>query len=160
MSRIDAPERRDFISSISSRICAWIVTSSAVVGSSAIEERGVEGRAQSRSSRAAAGRRRSDADTASSAARRRGCDLREDLDGAAMRVSLLTRSCAWITSITCMPIVNTGFSDVIGSWKHHADVVAADPADLFPRELQQVAAAIENFAGDDLSGGSGIRRGC
>ncbi len=28
-----------------------------------------------------------------------------------------TASCARITSVSCMPIVNTGFSDVIGSWK-------------------------------------------
>ena len=31
--------------------------------------------------------------------------------------SCVHRSCARITSVTCMPIVNTGFSDVIGSWK-------------------------------------------
>ena len=30
---------------------------------------------------------------------------------------LETCSCSSITSMTCLPIVNTGFNDVIGSWK-------------------------------------------
>jgi len=36
---------RSFISSISSRICAWMVTSSAVVGSSAISRSGPQAKA-------------------------------------------------------------------------------------------------------------------
>ena len=47
----------------SSMICAWIVTSSAVVGSSAIRMRGLAGRAPSRSSPAGACRRRTRTDS-------------------------------------------------------------------------------------------------
>ena len=53
---------------ISPRICAWIVTSSAVVGSSAIEDARLAGERQARSSRAAASRRTVRADTAERAA--------------------------------------------------------------------------------------------
>ena len=42
-------------------------------------------------------------------------DLGEDVDGARVRGLPAARSCARITSVTCMPIVNTGFSEVIGS---------------------------------------------
>ena len=52
-----------------------------------------------------------------------------------------------MTSVTCMPIVKTGLSDVIGSWKIMLISLAADLADLVPGERQQVAALEEDLAG-------------
>ena len=70
-------------SRISSRICAWIVTSSAVVGSSAIEQLRACRRAPSRSSRAGACRPRTGADTGRArAAGVRDADQLEQLDRA------------------------------------------------------------------------------
>ena len=65
--------RRPCSCAISSRICAWIVTSSAVVGSSAMRSCGLARRAPSRSSPAAACRRTARAGTRRCAARDRGC---------------------------------------------------------------------------------------
>ena len=41
---------------------------------------------------------------------------------------------------SCMPIVKTGFSDVIGSWKIMLISLPRIVADLVPGELQQIAA--------------------
>ena len=107
-----------FCRSLSScRICAWTVTSSAVVGSSAIRTSGLSASAMAIITRwrmppeSSCGywvRRRSASGmrTASSAstARRRPS-------------SRPTGSCARIASINCRPMVSTGLSEVIGSWK-------------------------------------------
>ena len=76
-------------------------------------------RAPSRSSRAGASRRRTDAD---SRVRRdlgaRDADLVEQLGGALVRVlPRQRRSASASASRICRPIVSTGLSDVIGSWK-------------------------------------------
>ena len=60
-------------------------------------------------------------------------------------------SCCRITSVSCMPIVNTGFSEVIGSWKIMLISLAADLADLVPATAQQVASLETDLAGDDLA---------
>ena len=121
-------------SRISSRICAWIVTSSAVVGSSAISSSGCR-RAPSRSSRAGACRRRAGAGTRRRAARARGCcTSAQHLDGARSSASR-GRACWCSTTVSaiCSPTVSTGLSEVIGSWKIIAIAVAADRAHLAPR---------------------------
>ena len=65
---------------------------------------------------------------------------------------LLTFSCAWITSVTCIPIVKTGLSEVIGSWNTMLMSLPRICADLVPRQLQQVAPVVEDLAGDDAAG--------
>ena len=100
-----------------SRICAWMVTSSAVVGSSAISTSGSAASAR-RSSRAASGRRRAGTDTRRSAARHRVCRPRRAARaraGAPRRPQ--ARYAARCTSMICRPTVSTGLSAVAGSWK-------------------------------------------
>ena len=70
---ITAESKSSFRRPISSMICAWIVTSSAVVGSSAIEDVRVARRAPSRSSRAGACRPRTGAGSRRRATRDSGC---------------------------------------------------------------------------------------
>ena len=85
----------------SAMICAWIETSSAVVGSSATIRRGLGARAPARSPRAGACRRRTGADSGRCAARRPGCRPRSS---SSMRARAAPRRrdsgrCVWIVSI-------------------------------------------------------------
>ncbi len=106
-----------FNSSIRSRICAWIVTSSAVVGSSAISTCGLQASAiaiitrwrmppeswcgyWSRQRRASAMRTRSSISRARSRAACHG-----------------SLKCRTTLSAICVPMVSTGLRLVIGSWK-------------------------------------------
>ena len=103
---------------MSSRICAWIVTSSAVVGSSARTSDGLQASAIAIIMRCRipplnwcgilrqAPRRIGDADHARASPPR----------GRGPAAVVMPR---WISSpsVSCRPIVSTGFSDVIGSWK-------------------------------------------
>ena len=49
-------------------------------------------------------------------------------------------------SVICRPIVSTGLSEVIGSWKIMRDVAAADLAHLLVGQRQQVAAVEQDLA--------------
>ena len=102
---------------ISNRICPWIVTSSAVVGSSAMMRSGLLSSAMAMATRwrmppenwcgYACSRSSGDGmPTLTSAARARS--------SAAARE---TFSCARIVSIICASMRRTGFSVIIGSWK-------------------------------------------
>ena len=104
----------------SSRICAWIVTSSAVVGSSAISSSGLhdERHRDHHALPHAAGElvrivasTRSLGDRDPDAARASRSRSRQRV---ALRSSL---RCSRTASAICSPTVNTGFSEVIGSWK-------------------------------------------
>ena len=110
------------------------------------QQRRVAARARSRSSRAAAGRRRSDAGTASFASPGSGMPTSaEDLDRAPVRLLLRRLSCAWMTSVTCIPIVKTGLSEVIGSWKTMLISLPRILRISSQRQLQQVAAPDRGF---------------
>ena len=100
-----------------SRICAWVVTSSAVVGSSAISTRGPQASAV-----AIIARCRSPPLSwkAYSSMRRSGlgiptCRRRSIARSRAARASRPRWS--WIVSIIWFPTVWTGLNEVIGSWK-------------------------------------------
>ena len=131
-----------------SRICFWIVTSSAVVGSSAISSFGSQAIAIAIITRCCwppdicdgnLSMRRSGSGMPTSAS-----SAMERLRAASPRSPMCRRS----TSSSWKPTVNTGFSDVIGSWKIiemsaprnarssrglHADDVAAAEHDLARR---------------------------
>ena len=101
----------------SSRICAWIVTSSAVVGSSAISSRGSQ-----ESAIAIITRWRMPPDSSCGNARSRstgrGMPTRSSSSPARSSAAALSTSrCARICSASCAPIRCTGLSAVIGSWK-------------------------------------------
>ncbi len=104
-------------SRIRSRIWAWIVTSSAVVGSSAISTLGLQDRA-----RAIITRWRMPPENSngyeSARSRARGMPTRSSSSIARSRACSSGRpSCSWICSTIWRPTRCTGFSDVIGSWK-------------------------------------------
>ena len=106
-----------FSSSIRSRICAWMVTSSAVVGSSAISTCGLQAE------------RHGDHDALAHAAGELVRILVEPAPGIgdAHQVEHLARALArrrhdtprWRTTLSaiCVPMVSTGLRLVIGSWK-------------------------------------------
>ncbi len=140
----------------SSRICACTVTSSAVVGSSAI------------STLRLAGDRHRDHDALPHAARqlmrvlvealrwRGNADLLEQLDRAPIeRLRSARGSYSRSDSRSCRPMVCTGFSAVIGSWKIIADALAAHLAHLLWRELREVVAGEQDAAALDDAGGAG-----
>ena len=60
--------------------------------------------------------------------------------------------CARIASTICWPIVWTGLSEVIGSWKIIDIAAAAQPAPLVGREAQHIAAVEQHGFGLDLAG--------
>ena len=143
-----------------SRICAWIVTSSAVVGSSAMSSSG-RWRSPSRSSRAGACRPRTRAGTARRGARRTGRRRSRAARSRAPRAasSFMSGWCVASASAIWSPTVSTGFSDVIGSWK----IIAMSPprivAQLLLRHLQQVLALVDRLARRDPARGLGSARG-
>src|SRR5262245_9333589 len=116
MISIATPKRRDRSFS-SSRICAWIVTSSAVVGSSARIRAGSHTRAMAIIIR---WRMPPLNWWGYCASRRSGSAMPTRLSSSAARTrawaELMPR---WISagSVSWRPIVSTGLSDVIGSWK-------------------------------------------
>ena len=106
-----------FRRSIRARISAWIVTSSAVVGSSQIRRRGRQAIAMAITTR---WRIPPDNSCGYWFSRRSGSGIRTSRSSSSDRA----RACArlrprWTTSpsASCSPTVNTGLSDVIGSWK-------------------------------------------
>ena len=112
-----------------SRIWPWMVTSSAVVGSSAIRGSGRRS-ARARSSRAGACRRRTP--TGSGRARRwdRGCrPWRAGRRRGRAPPARPTSSWTCTTSVICAPMVWTGENELIGSWKIMPMRRAADRLD-------------------------------
>ena len=103
----------------SCRICAWIVTSSAVVGSSAISSAGPADQRHGDHGALAHARPTARTDTC----RRRGCgfgkaDQPEHLLGLVRAARLARIGCgSAATSLIWLPIVCSGDSEVIGSWK-------------------------------------------
>ena len=102
--------------SIRASIWAWIVTSSAVVGSSAISRAGRR-RAPSRSSPAAACRPRAGADSAHAPLRRRYPHPLQHLERPPAGGRRDAPRWRTTTSAIWAPIVKAGLSEVIGSWK-------------------------------------------
>ena len=103
-------------SAIRSRICAWIVTSSAVVGSSATSSSGSHARAIAISTR---WRIPPDISNGYCLTRSAGLAMPTMSSSSTARAHAALRpSLRWrrSTSTIWLPIVNTGSSDVIGSW--------------------------------------------
>ena len=104
-------------SSISSRICFWIVTSSAVVGSSAMSSFGSQASAIAIITR---WRMPPENWCGYSPMRSLACGIptRSSTSAArSMACSLLTPRCSLTVSAICLPTVIVGFSEVSGSWK-------------------------------------------
>ena len=101
-------------------------------------------RAPWRSSRAGACRRRAGADSRRAAARPTGCRPARAARCARSRCGAGDRrSCARTVSMICSPMVNTGLSEVIGSWKIMDDAGAADALHARPREQVGELFAVE-----------------
>ena len=117
ISTIAVPSRSR-MSRIRSRMPAWIVTSSAVVGSSAISSFGSQASAIAIITRC---RMPPDSWCGYSSSRRSGAGIRtssQQLDRAARAPSRRdSPRCFVSTSPICRPTLKTGLSDVIGSWK-------------------------------------------
>ncbi len=99
----------------SSRICCWMVTSSAVVGSSAMSSLGRGAIAQAISTRCRmppdswCGYRRMSLSGD-------GRPTSSSTSTARLRASTVDHPCALRPSVTCLPMRITGFSELIGSW--------------------------------------------
>jgi hypothetical protein len=107
--------RRNF--AITSRICAWMVTSSAEVGSSAISTSGLHATAIAIIARC---RIPPESWCGYSFARCSGSGMPTRPSIWIVRASACARVMSWCrisASLIWRPIVITGFSDVIGSWK-------------------------------------------
>ena len=101
-----------------SRICAWMVTSSAVVGSSAISRRGLQAIAMAIITRWLMPPESWCGIGGQARLRRRDADLAEQLDRARARArARLPPSCTFSVSMIWKPTVKHGFRLVIGSWK-------------------------------------------
>jgi hypothetical protein len=106
-----------FSSSIKRRICAWIVTSRAVVGSSAISTRGLHDSAMAIITR---WRMPPESWCGYSSSRRRESEIftRSSISRARSRAAFQDRlRCRMMFSAICVPMVSTGLRLVIGSWK-------------------------------------------
>ena len=124
----------------SSRICAWIVTSSAVVGSSAISSRGRQA-----SAIAISARWRMPPESWCGYSLSRGPGRGMPTGAAARRPrsrasSPLTPGCRSSTSVTCCRSVTTGLSERHRVLEDHRDVPAADVAHLVLGQREQVVA--------------------
>ena len=105
MSTIAEPKSAQQLAD-SSRICAWTVTSSAVVGSSAISSDGIAGERHGDHRALAHAARELVRIVVDAPARVRDADLGEQLDARARAAALApTFSCARICSAICQPIV-------------------------------------------------------
>ena len=104
-----------------SRMPAWMVTSSAVVGSSATSSRGRQATAIAIITRCRMPPESWCGYSPHPPRRQRDADELEQLD--ARRRAAARRACRWCrrsTSPICRPTVSTGLSEVIGSWKTYA----------------------------------------
>ena len=112
------------------------------------EDPRLRSRSPSRSSRAGACRPRTRAGTARRAARRTARRRARGARSSSLRaaLSLMSGWCVCSASAIWSPIVNTGFSDVIGSWK----IIAISPPRIsrssFFGSLQEIAPAVQRLA--------------
>ena len=83
-------------------------------------------------------------------------DHLEQLDGTCVRRLTVQLEVQLNASVICLPMVRTGFSEVIGSWNHHRNAVAADLADLGFVELEEVVASKRTSPETMRPGGTGI----
>ena len=118
VTRMTAMPSRCRRSSISSRICFWIVTSSAVVGSSAISSFGSQASAIAIITRWRMPPENWCGYSSTRSAGLRHADQAEHLDGPVQGLLLGRRPrCSRTASAICSPTVIVGFSEVSGSWK-------------------------------------------
>ena len=131
---------------MSSRICSWVVTSSAVVGSSAISSDGLQASAM-RDHRTLA--------HAAGKLVRIVVDPLLGLGNAHLAQQLEVRSrtsrrdrsvCTRSISPICVPMRCSGLSEVIGSWKIMRDLLAPHRAHAGLVEPQQVTTLVEHLA--------------
>ena len=133
-------------SAISSRICFWIVTSSAVVGSSAISSLGSQAIAIAIITRCCWPPESCDGNES---IRRSGSGMPTSRSRSTARLRAARPDmpmCSRSTSSSCQPTVKTGFSDVIGSWKI---IEMSAPRSLRSSPIgsaKQIAAAVQHFA--------------
>ena len=113
----------------SSRTCAWMVTSSAVVGSSAISSRGSQASAIAISARCRIPPESWCGYSLQPPPRVGDADPAQQVLGLVLGlVAADVLGAASSTSVTWTPIGTTGFSEVIGSWKTIAMSAAAQVA--------------------------------
>ena len=145
---IDVPNSR-FRFSISSRICAWIVTSSAVVGSSAISTFGLQA-----SAAAIIARWRMPPENwcGYSSARRRGSGM--------LTLCSISTASSRAARLAELLVQHRSFRDLLADGQHrvqrghriledHRDLVAPDRAHPLLVELQQVLAVVADRAARD-----------
>ena len=129
-----------------------MVTSSAVVGSSAMSNAGLVESAIAIITR---WRMPPDSWWGYSLARRlaSGMPTNESISTARAIAALRSRCrCRATTSAICSPTVKTGLSEVIGSWKIIAIALPRTSRRSFSGELDEVAAVEQDLAGDDPAG--------
>ena len=148
----------------SSMICAWIVTSRAVVGSSAMTSAGRHARAMAIITRCSwppdrlcgyrrATRAGSGMPTSASISRASACAWSRDLSW-----------CSQMTSATWWPTVKTGDKELIGSWKTMAmsspriDCIRSPPCSRAARSVAVPSAEYSEIDPDRRAGGSRSRR--
>src|SRR5881397_1437802 len=144
------PSRRERLF-ISSRICAWMVTSSAVVGSSARTSAGSQASAMAIIMRCRmpplnwcgyCGSRRAGS----------GMPTMESSSASRARAAVgAIPRCVSSPSVIWRPIVSTGLSEVMGSWKIIA-ISLPDAPHRFFVQRQEVAPLEEDAAADDAAG--------
>ena len=136
-----------------------MVTSSAVVGSSAMISLGLQASADGdHHALAHAARELVRILLAAGAPDRRCRPASSSSTARARAVARPCRRCCSSVSVICRPMVSTGIERGHRLLEDHADVAAADLAHLLLGQLAQVAAVEEDLAGHDAPGGSGIRR--
>ena len=134
---------------IRSRIWAWIVTSRAVVGSSAMSRSGSQASAMAIITRWAMP---PDSSCGNDLSRRSGSGMptiRSSSRARSWAASPVILRCSSRTSLICQSTSRTGFSDEVGCWKIMRDPVAPDLAHLVAREAHQVRAVEQDLAGVD-----------
>ncbi len=141
-----------------SRICAWTVTSSAVVGSSAIRRRGLQASAMAIIARC---RRPPDSSNGYWASRRSAAPTptRRSSSIARSRRAAGGRSvCRRRLSSIWKPTVQTGLSEVIGSWKIMAAVLPRTSRIARSDRLSSSRPASRSRRARTTAGGSGRSR--
>ena len=137
---------------IRSRICAWIVTSSAVVGSSAMSSSGSQASAMAIMTRCAMP---PDSSCGNALSRRCGSGMPTIRRSSRARASAtLPFMFRWIlsTSSICLPTSADRVERRRRLLEDHRDPVAADLAHLLVRDLEQVPAVEQDLAGLDPPG--------
>ena len=137
-----------------------MVTSSAVVGSSAISSRGPQASAIAIITRCRMPPESSCGYCAHAPLGLGDADLAQHLDGVRHRVGAATgRGAGPALSAICRPTVSTGLSEVIGSWKIIEIALPRTVAHLLVGQREQIAALEQHAPGDDAAGGEATGAG-